>query len=68
MSILQKQSDLSLCLVVSYSCGMAIMQDALKQAQVETSETLEVQAAMHKLRQEKKQDAKLQDSNPEENM
>merc|ERR1719499_120765 len=39
----------------------AALQDLLKQAQVETAETPEVQAQMHKLRQEKKQDAKLQD-------
>lgn len=37
------------------------LQDLLKQAQTETTETLEVQAQMHKLRQEKRQDAKLQD-------
>jgi len=37
------------------------LQDLLKQAQTETCEPLEVQKQMHKLRQEKKQDAKLQD-------
>ena len=37
------------------------LQDLLKQAETETRETPEVQAQMHKFRQEKKQDAKMQD-------
>lgn len=37
------------------------LQDLLKQAQIETAETPEVQAQMHKFRQEKRKDAKLQD-------
>jgi len=37
------------------------LQDLLKQAEIETRETPEVQAQMHKFRQEKKQDAKLQE-------
>jgi len=37
------------------------LQDLLKQAQIETKDSLEVQAQMHKLRNEKRQDAKLQD-------
>jgi len=37
------------------------LQDLLKQAQVETREPLAVQKQMHKLREEKRQDAKLQE-------
>jgi tetratricopeptide (TPR) repeat protein len=37
------------------------LQDLLKQAETETRETPEVQAQMHKFRQEKKQDAKMQE-------
>lgn len=37
-----------------------VLQDLLKQAQLETKETPEAQQMMHKLRQEKQQDAKLQ--------
>lgn len=39
----------------------AVLQDLLKQAQVETAETLEVQKHLHELRKQKKQDAKMQD-------
>jgi len=38
----------------------APLQECLRQAQVETSESLEVQKQMHKLRSDKRQDAKLQ--------
>lgn len=38
-----------------------VLQDLLKQAEVETKETPDVQQAMHKLRKEKRQDAKMQE-------
>lgn len=38
-----------------------VLQDLLKQAQVETKETPEAQQMMHQLRKEKRQDEKLQD-------